>query len=270
MSTLITCDYCSDEYNGPYVKVCECRNYHESCVIIALNINPKGIYCPNCKITHGTAPKFNLIKSIDNIFKDCGQACLRLCLFILLVFSVCAWHVPNSTYKLAKSYKLCNHIPVLCTDNICNAMCHYTLKIFTNNADTEYAASNNMMFPIGMYWTIFIITGFATKYFLRHTYKIPLYLLTTIIINTIAHFIGSYVIYLANKPVHAAMDIISIYTLYIGFTVIVIFVLILALIGVLCYIIYYSASLTPCRAMCNRYCVYNGYTRISPGPMSFV
>ena len=234
----IACEYCHINDTSPIIRICDCHSYHYPCLISAIKHNlPEK--CDQCNITYNIS--HFTTNSIQNKSHFTRNLCIKALCTIFLTFgftlSVIGWNINNITdprSTLVQTYKICNNTAYICEDYRCDTQCEF---FFHKNDYTNY-----ILIILILYWMGFILgllSFITSQQTINHIIKRSfIYFLTSIPINTLLHFIGSAIIYLINKPVHKAMPIITLYTIYIGATT----VPILFTYSYLIYISYRSCS----------------------------
>lgn len=161
------------------------------------------------------------------------QWILNLGLVIGFFFSIIGWQLPDSRYTLAQVYKICNNTVYTCDNIQCNSTCRLT---FGNNQTPQSNNMNYILMVLCIYWICFIVGLLMTlasaledagNGILRCMRMYYAFIIPT---NTICHFIGAAFLYIANPKVYDVMPIISLYTLYIGFPIVLACTLVIVLI----------------------------------------
>lgn len=147
----------------------------------------------------------------------------------LFILSIIGWNVSNYNNpkcNFIRYYQVCNSTISVCVpSNIhCETSCMEFLNIFGQHSGIDYISIMIMIYWICFIlgWLIFIINDtnpvFSnTQHIIRRAYN---YIIIAIPLNTLWHCIGTGITYLINYNVAHNMPIISLYTIYLGFTLV--------------------------------------------------
>lgn len=216
-NTKLVCEYCKLS-DANLITICKCKAYHIHCFTKNSNVGTISVSCHKCKVDTVITHECSFSKTCYKYAVLCGTGLIYGLLVLGFIGSVYGWRMSNSNDDLAIGYKICNNTILVCSTQ-CSSICYSTLPTWLLYIVKLYSVGYWMI--LSYIWGAWTYPDIYQDYCLTEILSKTRYILASgIILNMICHIMGGIVFHNANAIVYGMGSWISLYTLYIGFTVI--------------------------------------------------